>query len=61
METDLEAMINIRAYIENILVEAGVEVTDAGMVMQKNRADLGIEVEGMPYSIHIIPRNILLS
>ena len=55
-EMDLEAFLNIRDWLEKALVDNGAIITDGGMGMGK--ADVGILLEEMPFSISIKPRPI---
>ena len=53
-EMDVEAFLNIRDWLEKALVAAGAKITDAGVGM--GQADLGFQIDGMPYGVSIKPR-----
>lgn len=53
-EMDLEAFMNTRSWLEKALTDAGAEVTDAGIGM--GQADVGINLQGAPFSVSIKPR-----
>ena len=55
-DMDVEAFFNVRSWLESAVTQAGAEVTDAGIGM--GRADIGIVLQGAPYSISILPRPI---
>lgn len=56
-EMDVKAFMNIRTWVEEALEAKGAKVTDAGIGM--GRADLGVVIDGAPFSISIRPRPIL--
>jgi len=53
-EMDVEAFMNIRDWVQEAIEAKGGEITDSGM--GAGRADLGFELEGCIFSLHIIPR-----
>ena len=53
-EMDVEAFLNAREWLEKALISAGAIVTDAGV--GGGHADVGITLNGAPFSIKITPR-----
>lgn len=53
-EMDVEAFLNAREWLEKALVSAGAIVTDAGV--GGGRADVGIMLNGAPFSVQLKPR-----
>jgi len=53
-EMDLDAFFNLREWVEIALTNQGAKITDGGMGF--GCADIGMTVEGMPYSLQIRPR-----
>lgn len=51
---DIEAMFNLREWLENILKANGCELTDSGLGM--GAADLGFKHQGASFGISIWPR-----
>lgn len=55
LESNVKLMKNAREYIVGVLVKAGVEITDAGILVDedKPRADIGLRIDGAPFGIQI--------
>lgn len=51
---DLEAFLNLRTWLQDLLIKAGAEITDGGMGF--GWADIGFMFEGHIYDVKIRPR-----
>lgn len=51
---DLEALLNMRDWLEDAIKAKGAQITDAGIGL--GYGDIGFELEGMPFSVSIKPR-----
>ncbi len=53
--TNIKLMLNAREHLERVLTEAGMEITDSGMLMDDDqpRADLGLKIDGQPFSLQL--------
>ncbi len=53
-DMDIEAFLNLREWVESALQAQGAKITDTGMGF--GVADIGISIDGMPFSIQLKPR-----
>ncbi len=55
-EMDIEAFLNMRDWFEVAIENHGGKIIDGGMGV--GRADIGVELEGVEFSVQIRPRPI---
>lgn len=55
LDEDLEALFNLRSWLEKCLIEGGAEITGGGIGL--GGADLTFDLDGFPFYIECKPRS----
>lgn len=53
--SNVHVLFDARERLRKVLVEASIEITDSGMLMDEDRprADLGVKIEGQQFSLQM--------